>query len=139
MPLTEGSSPRRTCLGTPCIIWERALRRYCLRAEGGWRRGYKLSQAEQSRGGSTLGRTCRAMMADLGLPDGTASLSLGPPPQRTAVCTSTGEREKERGSQREREGQRAKGGEERSDIWCRVSLPREPTASDESCSITGSP
>ena len=63
LPLTEGSSPRRTCLGTPCITWERALRRYCLRAEGGKKGegggggGYKLSQAEQNQGGGTLGRT----------------------------------------------------------------------------------
>ena len=35
-------------------------------------------------------------MADLGLRDETASLSLGLPPQRTAVCTSTGEREREK-------------------------------------------
>ena len=50
------------------------------------------------------------------------------------------ERERERGSQREREGQRAKGGEERSDIWAEShSRTREPTAGDESCSITGSP
>ena len=52
-----------------------------------------MTQAFTGRAGP---RWEHSWQADLGLRDETASLSLGLPPQRTAVCTSTGEGERER-------------------------------------------
>ena len=64
MAPTEGSSPRRTCLGTPCITWERALRRYCLRAEGGKGRG-KGGGGGGGRGGTNFHRQNRTEVGTL--------------------------------------------------------------------------